>query len=143
MKRFILLSGSLLILFLLVACGGSTEPAAVSSEADAEVQDTVEVAEESAVEAVVEEVIEEEPAIEIAEEPAEEPAPEVVEEPAEEAAVEAVEDSAEEAVIEEEPEEEVAEIETVVEEPAIVDPTDFAMIGQTGRPQFINSYATW
>ncbi|MEM8857110.1 MAG: hypothetical protein AAGD96_02240 [Chloroflexota bacterium] len=112
MKRFLLLSGSLLLLFLLTACGGSTEPAAVSTEADA--QDALEVEVEP-----VEEVVEEEPEIEV------------------------VEEAAEEVVVEEDPQEEAVEAEPAGEETVIVSPTDFDLIGQTGRPQFINSYANW
>ena len=54
-----------------------------------------------------------------------------------------MEEAAEEAVVEEEPEEEMAEAEPAAEEVTIVAPTDFALIGQTGRPQFVNSYANW
>lgn len=28
-------------------------------------------------------------------------------------------------------------------DPAEVDPNDFTLVGQTGRPQFLNAYASW
>ena len=137
MKRLFLLSGSLLILFLMTACGGGAEPAATSSESDT--QDTAEVVVEAPEEEAVEAVAEE--AVEIVEEVVEEePEVEVVEETVKEAVVE--EEVAEEAMVEE-PQEEVAEADSAVEEAVVVGPTDFELIGQTGRPQFINSYATW
>lgn len=147
MKRFKQTSAILLLLLFsifLAACGGSAEPAA-----EPEVVEQVEEIEE----AVIEEASEPEPAVVEEMEEVSEPAAEIVEE------VEVVEEvsepeaemaeemeAEEEAVVEEAESEEVAEAapaESEAEMVAIVAPTDFDKLGQTGRPAFLNSYANW
>ncbi|MEM7798877.1 MAG: hypothetical protein AAF633_06800 [Chloroflexota bacterium] len=123
-----------LLMITLSACGGD-EISNQSSEVPVELESAVDVvtevdAEDSMLEeeapALTEAVVENEEA---------EAVVEVVE--AEPTAAEVVVESAEE-----EPEEEVAEAQ---EEAAlaVVDPTDYAMISNTGRAQFLNSYASW
>jgi PBP1b-binding outer membrane lipoprotein LpoB len=34
-------------------------------------------------------------------------------------------------------------VETAVTEPATVSPTSLTLIGETGRPQLLNAYASW
>lgn len=112
MKRIVLICGLLLSIFLLVACGGSVELAAVEPQ----VESAVEMASEA-------EVMVEEPKAVVA---------------GEELEVEVVEaevDVEDPAVVEE------AQIAIAAAE--IVNPNEFDKISQTGRPQFLNSYADW
>ncbi|MFT5197140.1 MAG: hypothetical protein ACI9EW_000799 [Cellvibrionaceae bacterium] len=133
MKRLILISGLLLTLFLLVACGGSAEPAAVESQAES----PVETASEPEIISEVEVVLPE-PVIPVIIEEI------VAEEVVEVEAVEVVEEMIEEEVVETLPEEAIVEeAEPAVVMAEAVGPADYQMIGQTGRPQFLNSYADW
>ncbi|MFK7801538.1 MAG: hypothetical protein AB8G95_07910 [Anaerolineae bacterium] len=124
MKRLVLICGLLLTLFLMVACGGTPEPAAVEPQAEA----AVEVASSSSIE--TEAQVEAPEPVVVVEEVAE---VEVVEEAE---SVEVIEVDIEDPAV-------IAEAEIAIEAAAIVNPTDFNKISQTGRPQFLNSYADW
>lgn len=143
MKRLLIPCGLLLTLFLAVACGGSVEPAAVVAPSE---PPAAAVAEEPAIETVSESVDSEaamaEPAVVVQEIEVEEAVVQemavdemVVEETAvEETAAEIEPAMAEEAIVEE------AQPAAVVE---VIGYNDFEKISQTGRPQFLNSYADW
>ena len=82
-------------------------------------------------------------AVESQAEPEIEPAAVVEEEPSESMVEEVSEEVVEEAVVDVEDPEVVAEAEIVIEAAEIINPMDFDKISQTGRPQFLNSYANW
>jgi len=114
MKRFVFVSGLLLTLLLAVACSGSPEPAAVESKDEPQIEPV------TAVEEKVDEKIEKEIEKEIEEE--------IIEESTEV-------DLSDPAVVE--------EAKIAIEAAGLVHSTDFSQISQTGRPQFLNSYANW
>ena len=138
MKKQILFLISVVGLLVLAACGGATpeaEPAVESGAAPAQEVETT--AEEAVVEAETETEMAEAESSEMEVVDAEEA--ETAEMDTVMEAVEAEEADMAESVEMEETEVEVASADTA----AIVNPTDFAQIGETGRPQFFNSFATW
>ena len=156
MKKHVIFMFSVVGLLLLAACGGTTEPAANPAEVvEPETQSVesveeaeAEVVEEAAEPEIVEEAVEEEMVEEVTDDAETVEAEEA--EMAEEAEEAEMAEEAEEAEMAEEAmEEEVAEVENneaevaEAETVAIVNPTDFDQISQTGRPQFLNSFATW
>lgn len=81
-------------------------------------------------------------AVESQAEPEIEPAAAVVEEEPSEPMVEEMAEEVVEEVDVEDPEV-IEEAQIAIEAAEIVNPTDFDLISQTGRPQFLNSYANW
>ena len=130
MKKQMMFILSVVGLLLLAACGGTTAPTAepavepLSSASEPESIVDVEPEADSAVEVDTTET-------EVVEAEAMESETEMEMVAEEAAAVEVVEEEMEEA--------EVADAEVV----AVVGPTDFDQIANTGRPQFFNTFATW
>lgn len=144
-RTWIVVFSMIFLLLALSACGGGVEPESASIEPTL-AQEAEIVAEDMPEEVVVEEAAPTSPPAAVAvdetdsAEMAAEESAEVVED-----ASEVVADGAEDAVMSEDVVEEVSEdaVEVAVEAPAIVDPTEYGLISQTGRPQFLNSYASW